>query len=560
MGKFLLERGKQNKPAPIGGGAIRKKISAGFILKRKALGFTLLEVLLVVTAISILASIAVLAINPARQLKKSRDAQRSADIQTIANAVYQYAVDSGDIPVSIGSTMQILGTDTSGCNVNCGGVAGDIETIDDDTQAEFDAGTYTGTSYYVGTSAVGLNLPQTSGTYTSSVHDSGVVADWGTLSWTPNRPMNKELPDNGQSETAYAEGNASLSGNVLLMHMNDGVSGTGQTVADTSGHNDHGITTGNPNLSATGKFNQACDLPAGTNYITIDNLDVNTAAGAHNTVEFWMYWRGTSGQMPFGWNQAYDLWITGACFGFNTGEGNVFGTSNAGLANGWHHVAAVFYNGVPSAGTVKLYVDGQERALSACQGSTTGSRSVTSRAQISGWAIGAGYYFNGLIDELAIFNRELSATEVEDHYRRGALRLIFDVRSCDDAACAGETFDGGYSEADNGSLGLPSVSVDAGNNRYFQYRATLQTDDATISPEFSLVSAEYMGSTGGELTASSCLDLSSSLVSEYITDIPYDPLGGTPEKTMYAIRRTPGGRIFVKACDAEYESEISLSR
>lgn len=531
-----------------------------FRINGKRKGFTLLEVLLVVTAISILASIAILAINPARQLKKTRDAQRRADIQTIANAVYQYAVDRGDIPVSVGSAMQILGTDTSGCNVNCGGVAGDILTVDDDTQTEFDAGTYTGTSYYVGDSSVGLNLPLTTGTYTSPVHDTGVIADWGTLSWVPNRPMNKELPDNGQSETAYAEGNAAMNGNILLMHMNDGVSGAGQTVADTSGHNDYGITTGNPNLAAVGKFNQACDLPAGTNYITINNLDVNTTAGARNTVEFWMYWRGTGGQMPFGWNQAYDLWFSGACFGFNTGEGNVFGMSNTGLANGWHHVAAVFYNGVPSSGTVKLYIDGQPRTLSACQGSTTGSRTVTARAQVSGWAIGAGYYFNGLIDELAIFDRELSATEVEDHYRRGALRLTFDVRSCDDLACAGETFAGGYSEASNTSLGLPVVGIDSGNNQYFQYRATFATDDVTASPEFSRVSAEYTGSTGGELTSSSCLDLSSSLVPEYIVDIPYDPLEGSAEKTMYAIRKTTGGRVYLKACNAEYDSEITLSR
>ncbi|MFH1188840.1 MAG: prepilin-type N-terminal cleavage/methylation domain-containing protein [bacterium] len=93
---------------------------------RKKEGFTLLEILLVVTAISILASVAIMAINPAYQLKKVRDSQRVADIQTLANAIYQYAVDNGDIPSSIDTILRILGTDTNGCNVNCGGVAGDV--------------------------------------------------------------------------------------------------------------------------------------------------------------------------------------------------------------------------------------------------------------------------------------------------------------------------------------------------------------------------------------------------------------------------------------------------
>ncbi|MFH1188667.1 MAG: LamG domain-containing protein [bacterium] len=436
-----------------------------------------------------------------------------------------------------------------------------VTTIQDNSQAEFDQGAYTGTSYYLGSSAVGLNLPQTAGIYTSAIHDTGVVANWGTFSWIPNRPMNKELPDNGQSETAYTEGNATMSGNVLLLHMNDGVSGAGETITDTSGHNDHGITYGNPNCTATGKFNGSCDFPGGTNYVSMTNLDVNIAAGASNTVEFWMYWRGGNGQMPFGWSQAYDLWFSGGCFGFNTGESNVFGVQSTGLANRWVHVAAVFYNGVPSAGTVKLYLDGQERTdIYACLNTTSGSRLATTTGQISGWALGAGYYFGGVIDEFAMYNRALSASEVADHYRRGALRLRFDARSCDDANCNGESFVGGYSEADNADLGLPAVGLVVGNNRYFQYRATFETDDVTISPELGSVSVEYTGSTGGELTASSCLDLSGVLAPTYVVDIPYDPQFGSEEKTMYGVRKTPGGRIYLQACNAEYEDEITLSR
>ena len=63
--------------------------------------FTLIEILLVITLIALLAGIVIVAVNPAKQLADGRNARRRADVNTIINAIYQFAIDKGRLPENL---------------------------------------------------------------------------------------------------------------------------------------------------------------------------------------------------------------------------------------------------------------------------------------------------------------------------------------------------------------------------------------------------------------------------------------------------------------------------
>ncbi len=98
---------------------------------RKA--FTLIELLLVIGIIAILASIVIVAINPTKQLGDARNAQRRSDVNTVLNAVYQYAIDNngtlpGAIPAAPAAAKPVcLGTVVDAA---CTGVPGGVDLSD----------------------------------------------------------------------------------------------------------------------------------------------------------------------------------------------------------------------------------------------------------------------------------------------------------------------------------------------------------------------------------------------------------------------------------------------
>ena len=84
---------------------------------------------MVIGIVAVLAAIVIVAINPTKQLGEARDGNRRTHLNSVMNAVGQYAIDHGGrMPCDpsgspcVDGTWRMLGTQTTGCdeNTTCG--------------------------------------------------------------------------------------------------------------------------------------------------------------------------------------------------------------------------------------------------------------------------------------------------------------------------------------------------------------------------------------------------------------------------------------------------------
>ena len=189
-------------------------------------------------------------------------------------------------------------------------------------------------------------------------------------------------------------------------------------IADVSGNNRAttlygGISTGSGYNNSGGLSFDGVD-----DYVRVDGVPLATADGASNTVSFWMKWAGYSksnGDMPIGFSM-HDLWIRDNSFGFNTGQSDITGIADPGLANNWVYVTAVFNNSAPSAGAHKLYINGVLQTISQRFGEEPIYSTTPDYFYMGTWSFGQSWIYRGLLDEVAVYNREISSSEVTQLY------------------------------------------------------------------------------------------------------------------------------------------------
>ncbi|MGB0452521.1 MAG: LamG domain-containing protein [Bacteriovoracaceae bacterium] len=355
------------------------------------------------------------------------------------------------------------------------------------------------------------------GIYTSRVLDLGSVDDWTSLSLITPIPFSKELPNTSETSTHYSE----LETNSLLLsleglwHFNE--SALNSVIAthdfdDFSNNDLYANESGGVSLTSKGLFSGAISFDGTDDFLEVSDsneLDVNLTS--RFTISVWYkVTEGDNGidQTLFGkWNptgndRSYRCHLT-----FSTTNEIQCSVSSNGVTetsvevlptidNRWHNLVFNY-----TGSQIHLYHDGE---LQQSKSYSSGVYNGTQNLEIGRSNLTDGEYFPGLIDEMAIWSRSLTSYEIRQLYRRGANRISYQVRSCDDAACLGETWQGPdgtsatyFSEihnclspsADQCQSGPRSQNLDtlfsrysgfatAPNARYFQYKLIMESDDS----------------------------------------------------------------------------------
>jgi Concanavalin A-like lectin/glucanases superfamily/PQQ enzyme repeat len=241
---------------------------------------------------------------------------------------------------------------------------------------------------------------------THTWRNTGIVARGRIYIATDNKVYAFKLPGGTPTPTPTPTTTATPTpGLVAAYGFNEG---SGMVVNDASGNGNNGTISG-ATWTTSGKYGNALNFNGTNARVTINNAPSLQLTSAM-TLEAWVYpttvnsaWR----DVIYKGNDNYYLEGTSPnssrpAMG-GTFAGDLYGTSPL-TANTWSHLAAT-YDGA----TIRLYVNGVQVASRAQTGAIATSMNPL---QIGGDSI-YGQYFAGRIDEVRIYNRALSVTEIQ---------------------------------------------------------------------------------------------------------------------------------------------------
>ncbi len=191
---------------------------------------------------------------------------------------------------------------------------------------------------------------------------------------------------------------------------------------DSSGKENHGTPFNGPVFSADKKIGtRSGSFDGSDDYISVLTAGFPTGSTAR-TITAWVKTTTTTGDKSvFHYGAAdgstppknFHLFLSSGKAGIGNGYGHGVAVGTSSVANGaWHFIAGV-YEGAGS-NLARIYVDGVQENSGAITTPNTSSAS----AMIGRFLAGGGQ-FNGLMDEVAVYKRALTAEEIAFLYHSG---------------------------------------------------------------------------------------------------------------------------------------------
>jgi len=195
--------------------------------------------------------------------------------------------------------------------------------------------------------------------------------------------------------------------------------GTGNTAYDASGNGNNGTLTNGPKWTK-GKSGSALSFDGSNDYVDCgsdESLDITDEI----TIEAWVKAASFPASSYYNTlvnkrgNYAISLYASPGSstatirYIFCGVDSSWIETGVSVGLNEWAHISVVWDGNIE-----KVYLNGDEVYSRSASGSMSPTDEIMGIG--GGWS---GEYFNGLIDEVRIYNRALSAEEIRYHYNRG---------------------------------------------------------------------------------------------------------------------------------------------
>lgn len=243
--------------------------------------------------------------------------------------------------------------------------------------------------------------------------------NWNSVNWNS---VNWNSTDSGGA----SQGNCSDVSSYGLLGQWRLNESSGTIAADASGNKNLGTLRGGATHTAAGRINSAILLDGADDNVAIPSSSTLNNLTNKLTLSAWLYrtsaktgWQSLiARQYGTGTQDQFSLALSGNSYYFtlNTvNNGLRTATAGSNKLNEWVHVAGVY-----DGSTMKLYING---ALAATTLNTTGNVRLDSKPLYLGAAANGSdpnatsESIAGVVDDLRVYNRALSATEIQTVYK-----------------------------------------------------------------------------------------------------------------------------------------------
>jgi len=390
--------------------------------------FTLLELLIVIGILAVLSVTVMIVINPANLLMKSRDAKRVSELNALSASINFFVVSLPGGSLGSSQTVYISLPDTnSDCSTyslpnlpppwvyHCVTQA-NLTKLDSNGWVPINF-----SSLDFGSPVSHLPIDPVNNSSLYYTYTTGGSFELTSLLENPDdhdAAINDGGPNTGVFEIGTHLGLTPSTRDIGLVGywtMDDNAANTTVIGSSIEGNSGTFVGGNTEDKSVAGQVGTALDFD-GSDYVNIGSI---TSISSSFTYDFWVKLSGVGnlygGVIGVSDNNDYNAEIrlnnvVDGLLGFRVTKAASGNYIAAVIGTGiWTHVAAVKENGVG----VQLFIDGN---LESSQASMTDTAQIFTNTFKIGKLAYSNLYVGGLFDEVRIYNRALSAEEIQARY------------------------------------------------------------------------------------------------------------------------------------------------